>query len=371
MEQNKPAVSSSDVHASTSIFWLLGAIVCGVVVGAFYGQAMWLATDEPAKAIVKLDEIYQQKQQLLTAAEVIPPEETTEELETREATRDKLKGQLTAITAEKERFAELIAKGETASPTARSVAGGTYTFLKFLGETFLRMLKCLVLPLVFTSMICGITSLGDVRQVGRLGTWTLVYFVLTTGVAVFIGLVLVMGIKPGKQSDDTFAHTTQSTRDKEKSSTLETLLAVVRGHHNDPGGGMFPENLFTAALENNVMGLIVFSLLLGGSLSTLGEVGRPAIKFFEAINEALLGMVHLVMRLAPLGIFGLLAASIARRGGWQRILGRAGSPRSLRLHGDRGTDAPLPVSAPHFATVQPLSPDRVCRGHVPLVSHLH
>ncbi|MGV3605902.1 MAG: dicarboxylate/amino acid:cation symporter [Planctomycetaceae bacterium] len=318
---NTPPSSSSSAapvagHGAHSILWLLGAIVCGVLLGASYGQSMWLSSDEPAKAIKRIDEILQQKQELLKgqAENPVAPHDKPA------ASPEKLKTQIETLKKEQERLIDLRAQGDAQSPAAKHVAGGSYTFLKFLGETFLRMLKCLVLPLVFTSMVCGITSLGDVRAVGRLGSWTLIYFLLTTGLAVFIGLTLVTVLKPGKQADDTFAYTTSSAASKQKTSTLETLLSVVRGHGDDPGGGMFPENIFSAALTNNVMGLIVFSLVLGGTLSTLGETGQPAIRFFNALNEALLGMVHLVMKLAPLGIFGLLAASIARRGGGSEFL---------------------------------------------------
>ncbi len=303
-------------HGAHSILWLLGAIVCGVLLGAIYGQAMWLSSPEPAKALARIDEIQTQKEKQLAglvSGETKPDDKA-------HGSPEKLTSQIQTLQKEHQRISDLIQSANEDSPVSKSFASGLYTFLKFLGETFLRMLKCLVLPLVFTSMICGITSLGDVRQVGRLGTWTLVYFLLTTGLAVFIGLVLVMGIKPGTQADDTYAYTTSSAAAKQKTSTLETLLAVVRGHGEDPGGGMFPENIFSAALDNNVMGLIIFSLVLGGTLSTLGETGQPAIRFFNALNEALLGMVHLVMRLAPLGIFGLLAASIARRGGGSEFL---------------------------------------------------
>ncbi|MFO0885929.1 MAG: cation:dicarboxylase symporter family transporter [Pirellulales bacterium] len=87
------------------------------------------------------------------------------------ASPEKLKTQIETLKKEQQRLSDFTGlPWRTESPAAAHVASGSRPFLKFLGETFLRMLKCLVLPLVFTSMVCGITSLGDVRAVGRLGT---------------------------------------------------------------------------------------------------------------------------------------------------------------------------------------------------------
>src|SRR5439155_12073223 len=139
----------------------------------------------------------------------------------------------------------------------------------------------------------------------------------TTLAAVAIGLVLCVTICPGKHADDTFAYTTKTAAATAEASVLDKMLEVVRGPEkpSNPAEGMIPENIFRAAAEMNVMGLIIFSLVFGAALTTLGEKGVPAIKFFEAANEAIMKMVHLVMLFAPVGIFGLLAANITERGG--------------------------------------------------------
>jgi Na+/H+-dicarboxylate symporter len=117
---------------------------------------------------------------------------------------------------------------------------------------------------------------------------------------------------------------------------LDTLLDVVRGkgelwfkvpaddsqnlvptQRHDDGGGMFPRNLFEAASGTNVLGLLIFALFFGGALTTLGEKGKTAIEFFHAANEAVMKLVHLVMFVAPIGIYGLVAGKIAENGGGQ------------------------------------------------------
>src|SRR5690606_15337575 len=81
---------------------------------------------------------------------------------------------------------------------------------EFCGDVFLQILKLLVIPLVITSMITGITSLGDIRKVGRVGVYAITYYFITTSIAVLIGLILVLVIQPGTKSDDTFAYQSES-----------------------------------------------------------------------------------------------------------------------------------------------------------------
>jgi Na+/H+-dicarboxylate symporter len=287
---------------------LLAAIVLGVLVGAYYGRRMWLASGGPKAALDRLADIRRQKEARLedqTKAEKM-------------AEIEHLQGQLTRIDAEMSRLKALAAEAdELEKDGANGFPRVAFKLISFAGDLFLRSLKLLVIPLVVTSMICGVTSLGDIRKAGRLGAWTMVYFLATTLLAVAIGLVLCVTIRPGKHADDTFAHTTKTTAAKADDSILETMLEVVRGPEkpNNPAEGMIPENIFRAAAELNVMGLIIFAIVFGAALTTLGEKGKPAIMFFVAANEAIMKMVHLVMLLAPVGIFGLLAANIAKRGG--------------------------------------------------------
>ncbi len=203
------------------------------------------------------------------------------------------------------------------SATSFSFASIVAELTKFVGDLFLQVLKLLVIPLVVTSMICGITSLGDVRKIGRMGAWTIGYYLLTMAVAVFIGIVLVLVIEPGKGADDTFSYVKENVQSIEEHGTgiLETILNVFRGRPDDKGSGMFPSNIFLAASNTNVLALIIFAIVFGGALTTIGERGRATIAFFEGANEAVMKMVHLVMFFAPVGIYGLVAWNIAKNGG--------------------------------------------------------
>ncbi|MCE9528259.1 MAG: dicarboxylate/amino acid:cation symporter, partial [Planctomycetales bacterium] len=290
------------------LYLLFTGIVLGILLGAFYGRRMWLASGGPRVAIEKLAEIRKQKQARWD----------DDEKAGKKAEAEHLQGQLVKIDAELARLKGLAAEAEQFEQTkANEFPRAAFKLITFAGDLFLRSLKLLVIPLVVTSMVCGVTSLGDIRKAGRLGAWTMIYFLATTLLAVAIGLILCVTIRPGKHADDTFAHTTKTTAATADASILEKMLEVVRGPEKpvDPAAGMVPENIFRAAAELNVMGLIIFSLVFGAALTTLGEKGTPAIKFFEAANEAIMKMVHLVMLFAPVGIFGLLAANIAKRGG--------------------------------------------------------
>lgn len=258
---------------------------------------------------------------------------------------------------------------------------------KFLGEIFLNALKMVVVPLVVASMIVGVTNLGDIRRIGGIGRRTVIYYMATTGMSVFLGLLLVNIIQPGvglHHGEDLTSepYTIQSqtvslrgeglgdagydgryqvvlkdqgvsgiidpgaTRTRTQLTVSEWLdidtgqpvrpdasgtglsidLAVaqrVKGKDRsiidvltDVLVGMVPTNVFKAMVETDVLPLIVFSLLFGGVLTTLGERADPLIQVITSINEAIMKVVHIVITFAPVGIFGLIAARMGESGGW-------------------------------------------------------
>lgn len=257
----------------------------------------------------------------------------------------------------------------------------------FLGELFMNALMMLVVPLVMVSMIVGITRLGDVRELGSLGSRTVIYYMVTTGFSVLVGILLVNLIQPGKgitrgethaqaeyqikgqelfMKNVSFTKTDFDSRyvivlqDQDIQGAIEAihgnqgLVADWRNMDGEPAlpklwgrgvsislpivdrvrgkdkgimevltdmlVGLVPRNLFKAMVETKILPLIVFSLIFGAVLSTLGSKGKVAVDFFEAANEAIMGIVGLVMKVAPFGIFGLVAARIGRAGGFEGFL---------------------------------------------------
>ncbi len=182
--------------------------------------------------------------------------------------------------------------------------------VSFLGELFLKALFVLVVPLVMSSIIVGVTSLGDVRRLGPLGGRAVLYFMTTTGIAVVIGLILVLLIQPGTPGTSvTGDMSTMSERLEDKPTEVPELLRTILT-------GLIPKNLFSAMANADVLPLIIFSLLFGGVLTTVGTRGALVIQVVEGVNEAIMSMVHLLMWAAPVGIGALIAGRLGEAGGF-------------------------------------------------------
>jgi Na+/H+-dicarboxylate symporter len=191
--------------------------------------------------------------------------------------------------------------------------------IQFLGDLFLQALFALVVPLVVSSMIVGIASLGDVRQLGPLGIRTVLFFMTTTGLAVLVGLILVIVLHPGvpleqPSVENASAPLSQvSERMEDKPTTLVELFKTILT-------GLIPKNLFAAMAETQILPLIVFALIFGGVLTTVGEQGILVIRLFEGINDAMMAIVHLLMWVAPVGIGALIAGRLGEAGGFSGFL---------------------------------------------------
>ena len=187
--------------------------------------------------------------------------------------------------------------------------------IAFIGDLFLQALFALVVPLVVSSMIVGIASLGDVRKLGSIGFRTVAFFMTTTGLAVLVGLILVVVIHPGTPMEQSNLELSQehissiSERIEDKPTTLGDLLKSIMT-------SLVPKNLFVAMAEMQILPLIVFALVFGSVLTTIGEKGAVVIRLFEGINEAMMAIVHLLMWVAPVGIGALLAGRLGEAGGF-------------------------------------------------------
>lgn len=286
--------------------WGLAAILAGallaVAVGWLWGRTMWMATGGPARSVEELQKTALQKERFAERAEA--------EGNPREAER--LRGQIPLVVAELERNKALQREAEQ---TDHAVARNAFEVIRFCGDVFLRVLMMIVIPLVLTSMICGITSLGDMNQMGKVGVWTLVYYLITGAAAVVLGIALVQIIQPGVGMNDAFAYVNESLLDRQETSLVGTILEVVRGRPDAPGSGLIPENILAAATDANILAVIFFSLVFGCALTTLGERAKPAVAFFRSANETIMKMVRWILFFAPVGIFGLLATRIVVCGG--------------------------------------------------------
>jgi solute carrier family 1 (high affinity glutamate transporter) protein 1 len=186
--------------------------------------------------------------------------------------------------------------------------GSSMLAVEWIGEMFLDALKMLVVPLIISSMIVGIAGLGDVRKVGKTGLIALIYFMLTTCIAVAIGLVMVNIIEPGVAVEMTVEQVPDRVAGKEAVSITDILKTFVS------------PNLVQSMAKMEILPLIMFSLVFGGVLTTLGEPGKRAIDFFDTVNTAVMKIVHLLMYFAPIGVFALIASKLGAAGGGDLFL---------------------------------------------------
>ncbi len=179
--------------------------------------------------------------------------------------------------------------------------GEKTSHLKVLGDIFIRLLKMIIIPLILASMVAGIVSLGDVRRLGRIGLKTFVYYMATTLLAVSVGLVLVNLMRPGA-GIDMGAEAAVDMAERETPSIVSIIEDII------------PENVFAAMAKNKVLSVIFFSLLLGVAISKTGEKGKPLTVLFEGFNTVMMKITDWIMRLAPVGVFALMACTIGTMG---------------------------------------------------------
>ncbi|HKK19923.1 MAG TPA: dicarboxylate/amino acid:cation symporter, partial [candidate division Zixibacteria bacterium] len=180
---------------------------------------------------------------------------------------------------------------------------GLFLQIQFLGTMFLNALKVVVVPLIVASMIMGVASLGDIRRLGRTTAKTLAYYLVTTGFAVIIGIVLVNIIQPGQGVDNFGAF----VPDIVAQSHQKTLIDVIES--------LIPSNIIDAAAKNSILPLIVFSLAFGAVLTTIGEKGKPVIAFFDGLNHAVMRLVTYIIYFAPIGVMALIGGIVAENRG--------------------------------------------------------
>ena len=182
------------------------------------------------------------------------------------------------------------------------IFGETVTVIKPLGDIFLTLIKMIVVPLVFCSITSGVASIGDINKLKRIGSKTLIYFVVATMLAGIIGLVIAQLVQPGSGVELNMIQANSKYEAKEMPTLAKTLL------------DMFPSNPIKALVDGNLMQIIVFSLFLGVSLTLLGEKGKKAIELFDIGTEAMYKMTAIVMDFSPIGVAALMACSIGEYG---------------------------------------------------------
>jgi Na+/H+-dicarboxylate symporter len=176
---------------------------------------------------------------------------------------------------------------------------GVEGVFRLLGQAFLALLSVLVVPLVFVSLVCGTAALDDVRKLGRIGARTVGLYLLTTAIAISIALGAAVLISPGVG----FGLSTYTTFTAAAAPSLvEVLINLV------------PKNVVRAMAEGNMLQIIVFAILFGLALTLSGRPGERLLPIFNDLNQAIMTLVWIVMKLAPYGVFALIARTFATQG---------------------------------------------------------
>jgi DAACS family dicarboxylate/amino acid:cation (Na+ or H+) symporter len=181
------------------------------------------------------------------------------------------------------------------------------------GQIFLRLLFMVVVPLVFASVTLGVASLGDLRRIGRVGGKTLLLFLGTTTLAVIVGLTLVNLINPGMALDPGIRTQLLAEYSSQAGETLQVAKQDRFGINTFVN--IVPRNPVGAAASGDMLGLIFFSLIFGIALTLVAkDLAAPVLRLLEGINQAVIVIIGFAMRLAPLGVFGLIFSVTAKFG---------------------------------------------------------
>ncbi len=199
--------------------------------------------------------------------------------------------------------------GAVAGIICGGLFGSAMVSVVWIGEFFLDALKMMIVPLIIAAVISGVTSLGDIRKLGKVGGITLLYYAATTSIAVLIGLFVVNLIQPGVGVGVGQASLELSEQIPNRADT--GFVDIIRS--------LISPNIIDAAANMKLLPLIVFCLLFAAALTTIGDKNITIIKFFDGLNEVMMKLVIWVMAFAPIGIFALIAGKIGSAGGAQAI----------------------------------------------------
>jgi len=177
--------------------------------------------------------------------------------------------------------------------------------IKLLTTIFLRMVQMIIAPVVFTTLVVGIAKLGDLKTVGRVGGKAMLWFITASLVSLGLGLLLVNIFKPGEGANisNVDMDGVKDLIDKSKGFSLSKFVEHV-----------VPRSVIEAMANNEILQLVVFSVFFGIGLTAIGKKGEPIINALDSLAHVVLKMVGYVMYVAPLGVFGAMAAAIAKNG---------------------------------------------------------
>lgn len=183
---------------------------------------------------------------------------------------------------------------------AKSFSGN----IKILATIFIRLVQMLIAPLVFTTLVVGIAKLGDINSVGRIGGKALVWFISASFISLCIGMFWVNILEPGVGLNLSAIDVKSASEVTEKTQSFSTQNFIEH---------IFPKSIFEAMAGNEILQIVVFSIFFGLAAASLGEKAKPVVNALDKTSHIILKMVNYVMKFAPIGVFGAIAAVFAVR----------------------------------------------------------
>ncbi|MFC7395245.1 glutamate-aspartate/proton symporter GltP [Scopulibacillus cellulosilyticus] len=178
--------------------------------------------------------------------------------------------------------------------------------LRPIGDGFIRLIKMIVVPIVFTTIVLGAAGSGDIKRMGSIGLKTIIWFEFITTLVLGIGLLIVNLLKPGHGIN--FSHLAKgdisglSGYSEQVVNFKQMLLNII------------PENIIDVMAKNDLLAVIFFAILFGVAAGSIGKISEPALRFCESVANIMFKLTQMVMSVAPIGVFALMAASVGQYG---------------------------------------------------------
>lgn len=220
-------------------------------------------------------------------------------------------------------------------------------YVAWMGEVFLRALKMIIIPLIFSSLVSGVVNIGSAGKLGRLGLKTFTYYITTSTIAIVTGLFFVNFFKPGIGADLNLAREVEGMAGHQPLS--RTLIELV------------PENIFSAFTNSDMLSIIFFAILFGYFSTKVESSFRNTIRdFFNAVFEVMMKITHFIILFTPLGVFGIVAVVVAGQEDLPALVQSMGKYMGVVLLGlSLHAFITLPLLLKIFGKVNPVSYFRV------------
>ncbi|OOM06450.1 cation:dicarboxylate symporter family transporter [Clostridium saccharobutylicum] len=182
------------------------------------------------------------------------------------------------------------------------------SYLQPFGDIFIRLIKMIVVPIVFSSLVVGVAGVGDIKKVGKIGGKTILYFEVVTTFAIIIGLLVANLAHPGNGVNISELSTTSIDK------YMSTAEAASNHGFMDTIINIVPTNIFDSLAKGDLLPIIFFSVMFGLGVAAIGEKGKPVLNICQGVADAMFWVTNQIMKVAPLGVFGLIGVTVSKFG---------------------------------------------------------